>query len=996
MKVHLPIKILSMFLCCILSMSIFSAALPVTAKAAGDGIIRVRIATASDVSRVTVCSRGNFSISTEPPIPFTAGKQAEVFVEGGQLNIELDGAKYAMGSRFRLVRHLPDAITNAVYFKSPKLPNYFPGDIEFILRSGKIQTVNHVFIEDYLRGVLTAEWSQSHNFESQKSMAIMARTKARRCMASHASNYYDIKNTSADQNYRGVVPSHTTTARAVAETEGMVVRYRGSIIEGTYGASNGGQIEVSENWWGGSPRPYNTVKDDPYDYRNPKSPVRRLKVYADFSEHLSEKGMAGLDELLKAEIPAQLDGSVYSTAADDIEICAVKNIYPHAPKYPEPSRVYTKMRFELRVKARRLSDASMAELPDTIAVDIDIFPALDGSRFGLSLNSGANELFTVAQDGGNFVIESRRWGHGVGYSQYGAEQMAKEGHDWREILDFYNDGKVTYPTEKFSRPQLTSLESGPVATPTITPKPTALPECKLFDAPLKAMADVRSSLNMRVEPMNGANIVYTLARHEEVAAIGTIGEWTFIENKDGQVGYVMSKYLIMTDSPMPTSDPGVTYPPTPTPLPTPTPVIVPETGRYMQVVCNTYVNFREGPDMNYGVITRLHNGDIVKLLDVSGTWSHVTYNGREGYVSSGLLTAVNTATPTPSYAPTQTPAATPQNTEPAPRTARVKCNGMLNVRAQPDEHSRRIGMLRRDDIVSVLYERNGWARIEYEGREAYVSAKYLRYASEPTPPAPTAAVTSAPTALPTQTPTATPSAEGHATLRCKGAMNIRQLPTKESASLHVIHDGDRLIVSSTGNGVSGEWAAITYRGIRGYVKTKYLEFDGGLKPAPTATIAPTAAPTDKPEPTDEPAPTDAPKPSYKPHAATKGRVTASELNMRRTASTSSEVLYSLKRNTEVEILGATADGKWYYARYGEHEGYCSAEFIILTESADAMAAAGEGNYGSVLFAAPDENAEIVRTLKEGEVVAIFEENDGWLHVRSIDGQKGYMRCGEAA
>ena len=304
---------LKRLLCLIMCCALLIGALPVmsrTAEAAGDGIIRVRISTASSVSRVVLLSRGNYSVEGDAARPFTSGQTATVYVEDGQLHITIGAQTYDMGSSFTLVRHAPDEVTNALSFSTPSLTRYFPGDMDFRLVSGKIETINHVFIEDYLRGVLAAEWSEGHAFESQKAMAIMARTKARRCMAAPRNANYDILNTSSDQNYKGIVPTQSNTARAVAETEGMVIRYKGSLIEGTYGASNGGQIEVSENWWGGSVRPYNVVKDDPYDYSNPKSPVKRLTVYADFDGNLAKTGMSALNSLLLDEVKDELNSAL--------------------------------------------------------------------------------------------------------------------------------------------------------------------------------------------------------------------------------------------------------------------------------------------------------------------------------------------------------------------------------------------------------------------------------------------------------------------------------------------------------------------------------------------------------------------------------------------------------------------------------------------------------------------------------------------------------------
>lgn len=917
MKIQGPLKKL---LCIVMCCALLVCALPElgmdTAHAAGSGIVRVRIATASDVSKVVLLSRGNFSVEGDPARPFTSGQKATVFAEGGQLHITIEDKTYDMGSSFKLIRHAPDSVSNALSFSSPSLTRYFPGDMEFRLVSGKIQTVNHVFIEDYLRGVLAAEWSEGHTLESQKAMAVMARTKARHCMASPKGSYYDIRNTSADQNYKGVVPSQSVTARAVSETEGVVIRYKGSLTDGVYGASNGGQIESSANRWGGSQLPYSTVKDDPYDYKNPKSPVKRLTVYSDMAGNLSKKGMTALNKLLLAEVEDELSPSQYQP--DSAKIVSINAIKPHTPKYSSPSRMYQKMRFVLTVSAVT-TEGETITIPGDVEVNLDIFSQLDNSTFGLSHQSSHNELFTVVKDDSNFVIESRRWGHGVGYSQYGAEQMSKEGYGWREILDFYHNSKVSYPTEKFSRPKLTEL--GDAVPPEVTPKPTALPECELFPQPLKAVVKVSSTLNMRVEPMSGAQVLTTLRNGDEVAAIGVIGDWTFAEFGE-YVGYVSTRYLNMTDIPMATSDPGVTHEPTTPPMPTSTPITVPDEGKYMQVICSTYVNLRSGPGTGYDAIARLHNGDLVKLLGLSGTWSHVYYNGLEGYVSSSLLTSVETATAVPSDQPTPTPTPTPAPTPTAgaERAAVVNCSGSLNVRSAPSTGASKVGMLKRGDKITVLAEENGWAKIKYKDGVAYVNAAYIRYVD-----APTDEPTGAPTGVPTARPTSDPGGQvpgDTATLVCGGSMNIRQLPTTASSSLGIVRDGATVTVHSIGNGVDGDWANITYAGKTGYVKTKYLDF--GSAPAPTKVPEATAQP--KP-PQDN---------DYQPGITNKGRVTATELNIRRTASTSAEIVYELKRGDEVDIVDITADGKWFYVVYGEYEGYCSRQYIQPFVSANSL------------------------------------------------------------
>ena len=46
-------------------------------------------------------------------------------------------------------------------------------------------------------------------------------------------------------------------------------------------------------------------------------------------------------------------------------------------------------------------------------------------------------LFNITNNGSDFVINGKGYGHGVGLSQVGAVEMAKSGFNYKEILNFY-------------------------------------------------------------------------------------------------------------------------------------------------------------------------------------------------------------------------------------------------------------------------------------------------------------------------------------------------------------------------------------------------------------------------------------------------------------------------------------------------------------------------------------------------------------------------------
>lgn len=60
--------------------------------------------------------------------------------------------------------------------------------------------------------------------------------------------------------------------------------------------------------------------------------------------------------------------------------------------------------------------------------------------------------FETEIQSGNIVFFVTGYGHGVGMSQYGAQQMAKDGSDWKEIITHYYTGVTVavYLPEAFS------------------------------------------------------------------------------------------------------------------------------------------------------------------------------------------------------------------------------------------------------------------------------------------------------------------------------------------------------------------------------------------------------------------------------------------------------------------------------------------------------------------------------------------------------------------
>lgn len=130
--------------------------------------------------------------------------------------------------------------------------------------SGGIQTVEAVGLDDYVRGVISAEMPLSWSPQALEVQAIAARTYA--ITTDVSGSTFDLYPDTRSQMYRGVAAETPSTDAAVAATRGQVVTYNGRPVVTYFFNSSGGHTENIENVWPGStPEPWLKGVPDPYD-----------------------------------------------------------------------------------------------------------------------------------------------------------------------------------------------------------------------------------------------------------------------------------------------------------------------------------------------------------------------------------------------------------------------------------------------------------------------------------------------------------------------------------------------------------------------------------------------------------------------------------------------------------------------------------------------------------------------------------------------------------
>lgn len=703
------------------------------ALAESDGMVRVKLTRLGTPRTMSFTAGCDYYVNGDKNVKIAAGSTVKLDAAGSGILLSCNGYTLDMGDDFAIMRK--SSGKTGVKFNSPALANVFCGDLRFMLSSGGISTILHIYVEDYLCGVIAYEMSNSYPVEALKAQAVAARNYVLRAKLSRASRAYDVTDTTSDQVFRGYNSSYTNVSRAVEATVGMVLGYEGKLAACYYGASNGGQTESTKNIWG-TDLAYSVVKDDMYDLASAsKCNTATIK---------KDQTGAGLNASLKAALlngmVASLEKYDCSTDPEVVRIEQIIAIEPHSPKYPEPSRLYTKLRFTVKV-------SSVTSLGDRIAgnvqVDVNTYGAFE-EWYKLSLNSGANETIAVEETETAFKVSFRRWGHGVGLSQHGARVMARDhAMGYKEILEFYYPGTKIH-TLNLADTTGTGLKDGgsgavPVEpavteTPAATAAPELTPEPESTLAPvMKArvqLSSASSKLNVRSSPGTSSKVLTKLQHGDIVDVYALEGDWVAI-GANGVLGHVMKKYLVkVEDEPVVTAAPEITAEPTAAPE---------NDGEYLyaQVRLRSSalrLNLREKPSTSAKVLAKLKNGDVVKVTAVEGDWARSeTGGGIIGYAHRDYLVRINDApvstiapavTPEPTQAPVNTPV--PEVTKAPGQSVTAEATDYTFIYSAANEGARPVAGMNIGDRVTVTAVENGWARVQSGRYQGYVPVECLK------------------------------------------------------------------------------------------------------------------------------------------------------------------------------------------------------------------------------------------------------------------------------
>lgn len=245
--------------------------------------------------------------------------------------------------------------------------------------------IDVVEINDYLIGVVAAEMPASFNLEALKVQSILARTYVMKALErginvtdSVSTQRYIDKNEMMKMWGSSYTSYYEKIRRAVQETDNLVITYNNSLIDCVYHSTSNGQTEDSTNAWGNY-YPYLVSVDSHWD-KGVSSYFKSITIPK--SEFLTKLNLT-TDDYFITNIERNSSGRVAS----------------------------------ITIANKTYRGVDFRNLFGLRSADFDIYLLEDSVQF-----------------------DTRGYGHGVGLSQYGANEMAKEGYNYINIIKHYYNG----------------------------------------------------------------------------------------------------------------------------------------------------------------------------------------------------------------------------------------------------------------------------------------------------------------------------------------------------------------------------------------------------------------------------------------------------------------------------------------------------------------------------------------------------------------------------
>lgn len=414
---------------------------------------------------------------------------------------------------------------------------YFDKTGSYSKRWAGLYLVNNVYMEDYIQGVVAAEMGKENKqnqakgwpVEAQKAQAVAARTFAMNKTGS--SLVFDVYDTSKSQAYFGITD---WCKAAVQATAGQILYYDNKVLRVHYTGTNGGDTEVTANYWGEGEKGCGkeSVREDIYDLKvSGKNYVEYVEIPVSYIA-----SNAYVQSLVANVLIPNLNASGYnvsSAAYQSLSIsvpkCTIASCTHHNRSSMTADQVCNHFcSVDIVFYGVTINGTQQIGTVSTNVGEKDFYvnPA-NGRPLGFFVTGGL-KCYWLKENVTNGVVTSYTIRHarnasGTGLSQYGAKYRALEGHKYDAILDFY-----------FPQSSIDSLASD-ISRPAIQAKPSVKYDARVLGSTARVFSQ-----------KSAASAVTTTIQAGETVFVSDIGgKWAHV-SCGGVSGYIAASTLERT------------------------------------------------------------------------------------------------------------------------------------------------------------------------------------------------------------------------------------------------------------------------------------------------------------------------------------------------------------------------------------------------------------------------------------------------------------------
>jgi N-acetylmuramoyl-L-alanine amidase len=354
-----------------------------------------------------------------------------------------------------------------------------------------------------------------------------------------------------------------------------------------------------------------------------------------------------------------------------------------------------------------------------------------------------------------------------------------------------------------------------------------------------------SNLNVRGGPGLSYSVVSKVNKGEKYPILTQEGDWIKVGLSAGREGWVAEWFTSKVASSNDVNPSATTG-----------------------IVTADSLRVRTGPGTSYSLAGSLTDGQTVTIIEATGNWIKIKSTLLEGWVSKEYIST----------------GASPSTSQPRTQQTEAVVTSGVNVRTSPSLSGEKIGSLIKGSRVAVFSQSNGWAQIQFNGTNSWVSSEYLDFASQ-------TATNTSNSSLPQATVTAS-------------TLSIRDNASLNGSVIGQVLKGQRFAILEESN----NWVKIEYEtGKTGWAAEWFFEKNQNTAPVSKHSLSGQTI-----------------------------TVLSNGTNIRSDVGAHASVIHRADNGDSFEVIGLTDD--WYQVRLkGGKTGYVAGWLVSLTGSSQQIA-----------------------------------------------------------